>query len=345
MGRAGIRYEDVSEAAETLLSRGLNPTIQRVRELLGTGSNTTISDHLKRWQQTLAESPHAILPPAIPEAVAAALESFWRVAVQQAEAAFVEQRLAAEQAVAAAEQARTAALEREQQAIAEAEAQRQARERTEHTARELQADVLREQERRAAAAAAITAAEQRAAAAAAEQAQVREEATARLAQLDALLHQLRRDHEHQRTEAEQRLAAEQARGEANETRLMRLLDQLRTEHAAERQVFTADRQDWRQRETIWQTQLTAHQREAHEALRAQAIAEDRQQALRAELERARAAQQASEERYRQAVHEQQTLRAAFDTAQQQCQALQDRLEQLKKQRDIDKPTAPAPESC
>ena len=179
--------------------------------------------------------------------------------------------------------------------------------------------VSREQERRAAAAAAITAAEQRAAAAAAEQAQVREEATARLAQLDALLHQLRRDHEHQRTEAEQRLAAEQARGEANETRLMRLLDQLRTEHAAERQVFTADRQDWRQRETALQTQLTAHQRETHEALRAQAIAEDRQQALRTELERARTAQQASEERYRQAVHEQETLRAAFDTVQQQCQ--------------------------
>ena len=41
MARSGIRYEDVQAAAETLLGRGLNPTIQRVREQLGTGSNTT----------------------------------------------------------------------------------------------------------------------------------------------------------------------------------------------------------------------------------------------------------------------------------------------------------------
>lgn len=43
MARSGIRYEDVKDTAETLLGRGLNPTIQRVRELLGTGSNTTTS--------------------------------------------------------------------------------------------------------------------------------------------------------------------------------------------------------------------------------------------------------------------------------------------------------------
>ena len=34
MARTGISYEDVRNAAETLLGRGLNPTIQRIRELL-----------------------------------------------------------------------------------------------------------------------------------------------------------------------------------------------------------------------------------------------------------------------------------------------------------------------
>ena len=31
MARSGIRYQDVKDAAETLLGRGLNPTIQRIR--------------------------------------------------------------------------------------------------------------------------------------------------------------------------------------------------------------------------------------------------------------------------------------------------------------------------
>jgi hypothetical protein len=62
MARTGISFEDVRDAAESLLGRGLNPTIQRVRELLGTGSNTTISEHLKSWQQQLAKTPKIVLP-------------------------------------------------------------------------------------------------------------------------------------------------------------------------------------------------------------------------------------------------------------------------------------------
>ena len=61
MARTGISFEDVRNAAESLLGRGLNPTIQRVRELLGTGSNTTISEHLKIWQLQLAETPKICL--------------------------------------------------------------------------------------------------------------------------------------------------------------------------------------------------------------------------------------------------------------------------------------------
>lgn len=50
MARMGVQYEDVVEAALQLQRQGDNPTIQRIRDWLGTGSFTTISEHLKQWR-------------------------------------------------------------------------------------------------------------------------------------------------------------------------------------------------------------------------------------------------------------------------------------------------------
>jgi len=50
MGRIGITYYDVAQAATTIMQQGQQPTIDRIRERLGTGSKTTIATHLKQWK-------------------------------------------------------------------------------------------------------------------------------------------------------------------------------------------------------------------------------------------------------------------------------------------------------
>lgn len=51
MARIGITYEQVSAAIDQLIADGANPTINGIREVLGTGSPNTIHKHLKTWKQ------------------------------------------------------------------------------------------------------------------------------------------------------------------------------------------------------------------------------------------------------------------------------------------------------
>lgn len=52
MARPGIRYLDVARAATQLKEQGLNPTVAEVRKTLNnTGSNSTISRHLREWEE------------------------------------------------------------------------------------------------------------------------------------------------------------------------------------------------------------------------------------------------------------------------------------------------------
>nr|WP_053070645.1 DNA-binding protein [Halomonas sp. PR-M31] len=50
MARSGVRYEDVQKAIHQLLQRGETPGVQKIREVLGTGSFTTLSEHLRQWK-------------------------------------------------------------------------------------------------------------------------------------------------------------------------------------------------------------------------------------------------------------------------------------------------------
>ena len=43
MARAGVTYHDVAKAAEAIKSQRQEPTVDRVREHLGTGSKSTIA--------------------------------------------------------------------------------------------------------------------------------------------------------------------------------------------------------------------------------------------------------------------------------------------------------------
>ncbi len=56
MGRSGITYSQVAEAAAQLIEQGRTPTVDHVRELLCTGSKSTLSPLLKRWKDSHAEA-------------------------------------------------------------------------------------------------------------------------------------------------------------------------------------------------------------------------------------------------------------------------------------------------
>lgn len=52
MARPGITYDEVIAAIDAILAAGEEPTIQRIREHLGTGSPNTIHRHLVTWRQS-----------------------------------------------------------------------------------------------------------------------------------------------------------------------------------------------------------------------------------------------------------------------------------------------------
>lgn len=56
MARAGVNYQDISKAAESIKAHGQEPTVDRVREHLGTGSKSTIAPLLKRWRSDHGEA-------------------------------------------------------------------------------------------------------------------------------------------------------------------------------------------------------------------------------------------------------------------------------------------------
>ncbi|CAN5671766.1 hypothetical protein BH11PSE12_BH11PSE12_26930 [soil metagenome] len=60
MARAGILYSDVAKAASQLAENGKTPTVDTVREAIGsTGSKSTIAPMLKRWKQEHVEAVEA----------------------------------------------------------------------------------------------------------------------------------------------------------------------------------------------------------------------------------------------------------------------------------------------
>ncbi|ART61692.1 DNA-binding protein [Kushneria marisflavi] len=84
MARSGVQFEDVQRAIETLIQRGDVPSVQRIREVLGTGSFTTISDHLREWRARREENRDVPLPQAIPERLHDALAGLWQQAQEEA---------------------------------------------------------------------------------------------------------------------------------------------------------------------------------------------------------------------------------------------------------------------
>lgn len=84
----GISAADVARACDALLLAGERPTIERVRQHLGTGSPNTVGPHLDAWFKSLG--PRIVNPAgfaaqeAIPDAVQEAAKSLWDCAVAEA---------------------------------------------------------------------------------------------------------------------------------------------------------------------------------------------------------------------------------------------------------------------
>lgn len=84
MPRIGVTYETIKHTALKLLSQGSAPSVQKIREVLGTGSNSTIAEHLKMWREEYASKEIHHLPANTPKELISAMEVLWQTAMTQA---------------------------------------------------------------------------------------------------------------------------------------------------------------------------------------------------------------------------------------------------------------------
>ncbi|WEN13791.1 DNA-binding protein [Rhodanobacter sp. AS-Z3] len=82
----GITQDQVSAAADALVTAGDKPTVERIRAQLGTGSPNTVLRMLEVWRGTLAQRLQDVMQlPDMPPEVGQAATTLWRQALAQAE--------------------------------------------------------------------------------------------------------------------------------------------------------------------------------------------------------------------------------------------------------------------
>lgn len=84
MARPGITRDEVFNAATALQEEGIAPTVQTVRDRLGSGSYSTISSHLAAWKAENTAQAAADIPP-VPDKVEAAFKTLWAAASRSAQ--------------------------------------------------------------------------------------------------------------------------------------------------------------------------------------------------------------------------------------------------------------------
>jgi len=83
--RRGITQEQVNAAADVILGAGENPTVEKIRAALGTGSPNTVTRMLDAWRNRLGERLREMSElPDVPGAVGQAMVELWRLAVEHA---------------------------------------------------------------------------------------------------------------------------------------------------------------------------------------------------------------------------------------------------------------------
>lgn len=86
MTRPGVTYFDVANVAQQLIASGHEPTIERIRSQLKTGSNTTIGTHLRTWRSKQDTLQQLATKEKIPEGLIILLKGLWERVMEQAEA-------------------------------------------------------------------------------------------------------------------------------------------------------------------------------------------------------------------------------------------------------------------
>lgn len=85
MARPGITYYEVANAAQELIAQGKNPTIENIRLLTGTGSSSTIAQHLKAWKNKQDQTKLLCLKENLPEEIVLTMKGLWERVMDQAE--------------------------------------------------------------------------------------------------------------------------------------------------------------------------------------------------------------------------------------------------------------------
>jgi chromosome segregation ATPase len=84
----GITQDQVNQAADAILAAGENPTVEKVRTALGTGSPNTVTRMLDVWRGQLGERLRQLSAlPEVPGPVGQAMMELWRLAIERAEEA------------------------------------------------------------------------------------------------------------------------------------------------------------------------------------------------------------------------------------------------------------------
>ena len=140
----GITQEQVSAAADALVTAGERPTVEKIRAQLGTGSPNTVTRMLDTWRGALATRLSQVLAlPDVPADVGQAFTEVWRLAIAQA-GSLAQAALAHEQnALLAAQTSLTQERKLWKIAIAEAQTQAQNADQAREVAETRLADIQR----------------------------------------------------------------------------------------------------------------------------------------------------------------------------------------------------------
>lgn len=91
-----MELQDVMNAADALVTDGIEPTLRGVRARLGGGSFSDIGQYLKVWRthqrQPLGEHNDAPVPDALSATVSYAIAEAWKTALQMAHSAYETRR-------------------------------------------------------------------------------------------------------------------------------------------------------------------------------------------------------------------------------------------------------------
>lgn len=85
MARPGVTYLEVSNAAQQLVAAGKYPTIETIRIVLGTGSNSTLGAHLRNWKAAQDQTQQIATKENIPTELIASLKGVWELVMGQSE--------------------------------------------------------------------------------------------------------------------------------------------------------------------------------------------------------------------------------------------------------------------